>query len=62
MKLNILHLTADYRGDRTADTFIAVDPIPGETVEHLVERLIPTKRPYVGPELDAIQIRRIKEV
>jgi len=38
MKLNILLKTADYRGDHAADVAVALDPVPGETVEELVQR------------------------
>lgn len=39
--LNILFRTSEYRGDHSADVAYAVEPIAGETIEQLVERLEP---------------------
>lgn len=51
--LSILHRTDDYRGDHCADVQIAIEPIPGETIEQLIERLRPT-------ETDCIELRVIR--
>lgn len=59
MKLNILHVTGDYRGDHCADAWVAMDPIHGETVEELVTRAGLNENPYTKG--DSVQIRLIAE-
>jgi hypothetical protein len=55
MKLSILLLTQDFRGDHATDVGIAYDVLPGETVEHLAERLMSGY-----PRTDVIEIRVIQ--
>ena len=40
MKLNILLKTSDYRGDHSADIWVAHEVKPQETVEELAKRLL----------------------
>ena len=60
MKLNIIHRTSEHRGDHDTDLWLAIDPMPGETVEQLVLRV--GKHLY-RPVNDAsvIEIRIIRE-
>lgn len=55
MKLSILKRTSHFRGDHSADVLIAVEVLPGETVEGLMSR--------VSPEItDTVEIRLVDEV
>lgn len=60
MKLNILVHTVNFCGDHAADTCIALDPKPGETIEQLVERAQLGKNEYAGKG-ECIAIRLVHE-
>jgi hypothetical protein len=63
MKIAIKHFTDDYRGDHTTDVCRMIDPLPGETVEALVRRVIqPNKeRSYSNLFFDRIEIQVVQE-
>lgn len=58
MKLSIILATQDFRGDHSADVRIAFDPVPGETVEQLIERMVRLNDKPLSP-LDVIEIRPV---
>lgn len=54
MKLSIMWKTLEYRGDHSTDLSVAIEYIPGETVEDLVRRVEMTSW------ADVIEIRIIR--
>ena len=48
MKLSILHRTADFRGDHSADILIAHETVDGEAVTELARRILNGRNPYHG--------------
>lgn len=60
MRLSILLKTADYRGDHTTDVAVALDVLPGETVEHLAARAF-GHRKYMEKEYEVLEIRPLVE-
>lgn len=55
MKISVMLITSDFRGDHAADVFIAHELKPNETVKELVERLI--KEDNLGGYSDHIELR-----
>lgn len=56
MTLSILLRTMDYRGDHSADIYLAFSLKPSETVEELATRLLSSD----GYGRDVIEIRLVK--
>lgn len=59
MKLNIIVVTSENRGDHTADVMIPIDVVPGETVEQLIVRAGLNKPNY--SRSDFVRVALIKE-
>ena len=55
MTIQVMLRSADYRGDHATDTLVAIEPIPGETVEHLVDRTI--GRAWLEAESEVVELR-----
>ena len=56
--ISILFHTADYRGDHTADICEALDYIPGETVEGLLDRAGIGENPHARGERIELRLLR----
>jgi hypothetical protein len=60
MKINILVHTVTFCGDHAQDAFIALEPIPGETVDDLVKRAKFGTNSYAG-QGEFIAIRAVHQ-
>jgi len=62
VNLSILVHYLQFTGDGYHPITEAVEPVPGETVEALVARLLPTSTgTYAAPQYDRIELRLMRE-
>ncbi len=59
MKVSIMLVTTDYRGDHSADVRIAYELQADESVDHLVKRLLSSGS--ASRKVDYIELRIIEE-